>query len=442
MTMPVDMQPQLDLVGGGLHVFEREFLVEGDRLVHELRLDDVVHRSSIPFQDSNTDDLLGSWWRGYLRGERPSATPKEAPPVRFAELFSGPGGLALGLTQACAELGLEAVSAAAADQDAEAMAVYRRRNGTRLTSTESVSMLIDHEVDGQGVAADFLYEPEIVDEEWAELVGRVDVLLAGPPCQGHSNLNNKTRRNDWRNELYLTAPAMAIALQAPVVIIENVRAVLHDTRQVVQSSRTLLEAAGYTVDGEVLKAASMGWAQTRERYFLVARKGVAPVSLQTVAAALHAEPHSIWWAISDLEYPGEGDYMSRPPEFSEENKRRIAYLHDNDLYNLPLSERPDCHKDGTTYNAVYGRLHQDLPAPTITTGFMTPGRGRYIHPTQKRVITAREAARLQGFPDTYDFRPHSTEQPAKSKLAKWIGDAVPMPLGYAASLAALLPELA
>ena len=75
------------------------------------------------------------------------------------------------------------------------------------------------------------------------------------------------------------------------------------------------------------------------------------------------------------------------PELSDANRRRIDWLFDNDAHDLPLSERPDCHRDGTTYNAVYGRLYPDRPAPTITTGFLTPGRGRYIHPTRRRVLT-------------------------------------------------------
>ena len=91
--------------------------------------------------------------------------------------------------------------------------------------------------------------------------------------------------------------------------------------------------------------------------------------------------------------------------------------------------------------SVYGRLKPESPAPTITTGFMTPGRGRFIHPTERRTLSPLEAARLQGFPDTYDFRDPAGGPPSSLKLAKWIGDAVPMPLGYAAALSALGPLL-
>src|SRR5690606_17176087 len=124
-------------------------------------------------------------------------------------------------------------------------------------------------------------------------------------------------------------------------------------------------------------------------------------------------------------------------ELSEENRARVDWLFDNDAYELALPQRPDSHKEGTTYTSVYGRMRKNEPAPTITTGFTSPGRGRYVHPTRRRVLTAREAARLQGFPDSYIFAPNSVETPSRAKLAKWIGDAVPMPLGYAAVLSAI-----
>ena len=76
------------------------------------------------------------------------------------------------------------------------------------------------------------------------------------------------------------------------------------------------------------------------------------------------------------------DPIDRPAELSAENMRRIAYLFDNDEYNLPDRLRPDSHKGGHTYPAIYGRLRWDKPAGAITTGFSSPGRGRYIHPAR------------------------------------------------------------
>jgi DNA (cytosine-5)-methyltransferase 1 len=127
--------------------------------------------------------------------------------------------------------------------------------------------------------------------------------------------------------------------------------------------------------------------------------------------------------------------MDEVAELSPENAERVEWLFSNDEYDLPLHMRPDCHKEGTSYGAVYGRMKWDAPAPTLTTGFLTTGRGRFIHPKRPRTITPREAARLQGFPDWFDFV--GTEAPARRDLAKWIGNAVPTVLGHLAGLAAL-----
>jgi DNA (cytosine-5)-methyltransferase 1 len=222
-----------------------------------------------------------------------------------------------------------------------------------------------------------------------------------------------------------------------MVVIENVPAVVHDRQQVVATTKALLERAGYTVTLGRAFADRLGWPQTRQRFFLLARKGSAPAEIEAVGEALRSDQRDLWWAIEDLEDEAIDGRLVVEAEYSKENRRRIDWLFDNDEHNLPASERPECHQDGTTYNAVYGRLFQDKPAPTITTGFMTPGRGRYIHPTRRRTLTPHEAARLQGFPDRYDFHPHPDKASGKSQLGKWIGDAVPMPLGYVAGLSVL-----
>ncbi len=152
-------------------------------------------------------------------------------------------------------------------------------------------------------------------------------------------------------------------------------------------------------------------------------------------------PRSVEWAIGDQQGLSLDAAMHVLPDYTEANRERIAWLFDNGEHDLALTERPECHQEGTSYGAVYGRLHADRPAPTITTGFMTPGRGRYVHPYERRTLSAAEAARLQGFPDAYDFRPDRNRQPSRAQLAKWIGDAVTAPLGYAAALSALAPML-
>lgn len=407
----------------------------GQQVTRELQLPAGSFRSSVAATDDG--DLLGAWWASYLRGGAADLDLAATSSLSTLELFCGPGGLALGFRQACRELGIAVRSRGAIDQDADALAVYGRNHHPETAQAASVSSIVDYRVRGSGDAARFVYEPEMLGSTWEAMVGEVDVVLAGPPCQGHSNLNNHTRRIDLRNELYLTVPAVAVAVGAPIVIIENVPAVVHDRTGVVASTITILEAAGYIVESGVFKADAMGWPQRRSRYFLIARRGAAPLPTTAVSAALASPARSVMWAIGDLADADDDGHMNRRPSFNEDSRRRIDWLFDNDAYDLALSERPDCHREGTSYQSVYGRMYPDRPAPTITTGFLTPGRGRYVHPTRRRVLTPREAARLQGFPDDYVFEAEAGSVPHSAQLTKWIGDAVPMPLGYAATISAL-----
>ncbi|WP_419842263.1 DNA cytosine methyltransferase [Candidatus Poriferisodalis sp.] len=374
-------------------------------------------------------------------------------PLRVVDLFCGVGGLTAGARLAAAELGRQVRCELAVDADSDALAVFARNHGARRRCDESVQSLVDYRVRGEGGDAAFVYPPELLDPDIAQRCADADLVLAGPPCQGHSNLNNHTRRNDRRNHLYLSAVAFALAARARAVVIENVVSVLHDAGRVVDGARVLLEAHGYEVTDGVLAADDMGWPQTRRRHFLVARlladqpggDGCAdgPVALDAVAAALREQScRSVMWAIGGGQRLSHDPWLHEQTELTQKNRDRIDWLFENDEHNLALEERPDCHRNGTTYGATYGRMRADRPAPTITTGYTTPGRGRFVHPHEPRTLTHAEAARLQGFPDTYCFEPAPGRPATRAQLSKWIGNAVPAPLGHAAALSALLPALA
>lgn len=419
----------------------QRFELSDGRLIREIghvgALVDPV-RSSV---DLRTDDSpsLGSWWSAYLSGARPISERATGRRIRSVDLFCGAGGLALGLRQALDELGMDLESVLAVDQDQGALNVYQHNHGTNITSTTSVDMLVTHQINGRGDGASLFTTPRVA-RDIAHLRGTIDMLMAGPPCQGHSNLNNHSRRNDVRNSLYLDVPAIAIALEIPHVIIENVPGVVHDHQSVVSSTISILSRAGYRIESGVLSASEFGWPQTRRRFFLVASMGSSPVPFSDLKQLLGVPgPLSVWWAIGALESRSTESFMDQLPALSVENQRRVEYLVRNDLHDLPLTERPECHRNGTSYLSVYGRMHKDRPAPTITGGFLSPGRGRFTHPTQPRVLTPREAARLQGFPDGYWFGSEFDPPPPRTHLARWIGNAVPMPLGFAAALSALLP---
>lgn len=463
------------------------------RLTRSIRVGGVVHRASIDTGErcdaavAETsiepamldmphfgDDLAGAWWKTLLAGVLPHpasglgdrclpvdadalSTASQAPPLRMADLFCGIGGLAQGVRIAAAELGRDVRCEFAVDTDSSALGVFKRNHQPGRISSESARSLLDYRVRGDGPEAEFVYPPELLDATIDEQCEGVDLVVAGPPCQGHSNLNNHSRRSDRRNHLYLSVAAFAVAVKARAVVIENVTAVIHDASRVVASATALLETAGYAVETGVLAAHELGWPQTRKRHFLVACAndecspdlaataparsiGNEPLPLAVVTEALRAaESRSVMWAIGGGQSLSGDERLHELPEISSTNRERIAWLFDNDAHDLALTERPESHRAGTTYGASYGRMHADRPAPTITTGYTTPGRGRFVHPTEPRTISHAEAARLQGFPDSYCFEPSPGRAATSAQLAKWIGNAVTVPLGYAAVLSALLP---
>jgi DNA (cytosine-5)-methyltransferase 1 len=389
-----------------------------------------------------------SWWQSFLRGGKVFADPQSStlPPVRSVDAFCGCGGLTLGAAQSAIAVGRRLESVAAIDVDEDGLAVHRANFGTKLIFHTNASNLVDWQVSGEGATPRFAYEPEILDAALAAEVGKIDIFLAGPPCQGHSNLNNKTRREDPRNLLYITAVALGVGLRAKSILMENVPEVVNDKSDVVNTAKALLKASGYEwIDSGILATDHLGGAQTRKRYFLLASRVAATendVHIKDVARALKQAPRALSWAIGDLIQDPAGEprttIMDTTPAMSAENVSRIKHLFANNLHDLPNTERPDSHKNGHTYPSVYGRMHWDKPSQTITTGFLTPGRGRHIHPLQPRVITPHEAARIQTFPDTFSFVVNPLMPPSRTGLQKWIGDAVPPLLGYAASLPLML----
>lgn len=383
-------------------------------------------------------DGFAEWWGSYIRGARP-APVRGLTQLRFIDLFSSVGGLSLGAMEAAAVLGMRGIPLLAADVDERALQVYRSNLRPREVAADSVRGMFDFRISGSGDHARFAYDPEAVDPRVATLKGSVDLILAGPPCQGHSSLNNHSRHEDPKNLLYLTVPAAAVALDVKHVVIENVPNVVADRHGVVHTTLGLLRDAGYRVSYGVVAADQVGWAQSRRRFFLVASKETEPLDVIELQRAASHAALPVSWLLDDLAEQDldDDDVMRSVPKLSEENDKRVNWLHDNDEYDLPNELRPECHQQGTTYFATYGRMHRDRPAPTITGGFLSPGRGRFVHPSRRRVLTPREAARVQGFPDWFDFVSNPANPPSRTELGRWIGNAVPSVLGFLATLSAL-----
>lgn len=390
---------------------------------------DLSNASRKKFQDE--------WDKNTLRPGQAFHYSDDNGDIGIIDLFSGCGGFSLGVSLSARAAGIRPRHALAVDIDEKALSVYRRNFQPRDTVNQSVADLIDFRVGVRGSRVDFSYPPEIVSETLAASKDKITAVIGGPPCQGHSNFNNKSRRNDPRNSLYLTLPAVAVALNAPLILIENVPDVVNDRSDVVTRAARALESEGYKVDHKVIGATGLGLPQTRRRHIFVASSAGQP-NLKAAEIALNRPLRDVKWAIGDLcGFEDPQNIFNSSADISEVNQARIDHLFDKDLYELPDQERPDCHKDGHTYPSVYGRLSWKKPAGTITTGFLSPGRGRFTHPSERRGLTPHEAARLQGFPDSFQFLDEQGEFLLRKQYAKLIGEAVPPVIGHVGGLAAL-----
>ena len=90
---------------------------------------------------------------------------------------------------------------------------------------------------------------------------------------------------------------------------------------------------------------------------------------------------------------------------------------------LPEHYRLDCHRRIDGFHDVYGRMHWEKVAPTITGGCYNPSKGRFLHPEENRAITLREAALIQGFPIDYQF----DVRHGREAISLMIGNALPPP---------------
>ena len=231
------------------------YAFEGARIVRELSAAGRVWRSGVENRAELGAAAASAWWQSFLRGAPvfPQDGAAELPPIRVVDAFCGAGGFTLGAAQASIAVGRRFESVAAIDVDEGALEVHKFNFGTKHIVANNASSLVDFHVSGSGEQSRFAYEPEVIEPRLATEMGKVDLFLAGPPCQGHSNLNNRTRREDPRNLLYLTAVALAVGLKAKFIAIENVPEVVNDKSDVVSGAKALLKAAGYGfIDSGVL----------------------------------------------------------------------------------------------------------------------------------------------------------------------------------------------
>ena len=278
--------------------------------------------------------------------------------------------------------------------------------------------------------------PEELLERWKLRPGQLDVLAGGPPCQGFSkNVPRNRRFMDLPNNLLIrTFLRYCDVFRPKAILLENVAEMKNGFHQAyTQEIIDRLMDWEYEVIHAVMNAADFGVPQRRRRaFFLATERGTFPHFPDPTHATssnrnLWKIPHhiSVWEAIGDLPSLKHGEGQE-PCEYvspaNSEFQRRVRNSNNQAMNHIarklaPLQykrlaslEPGQGHKDLPEplqvkggYSGAYGRLTKDMVAPTITRWVFHPGSGRFGHPVDIRTITMREAARIQGFPDSFVF---------------------------------------
>jgi len=351
--------------------------------------------------------------------------------IRVLDLFSGAGGLSEGFKRASAMRTAERVysTVRAVEFDLAAAASYEANHGKSKVFAGAI-------------------------EDWlaTEDVPSADLIIGGPPCQGFSALGKKDV-NDKRNRLWEYYAQTILKAQAKFFVLENVPRFLDSPQY--EQFREMCGPDGalrdYTFEAKVLNAATFGAAQIRKRVILIGhhrdlpfpgfpeieKRFKDPANWRTVRKALAKLPEEVRRQnLPDRTYEFENQVLAgtyRTEElhvtrhYEEISLKRFAFINEGEnRFKLPDNLKSDCWRKHTTGSGdVMGRLWWDRPSVTIRTEFFKPEKGRYLHPSEPRALTHHEAARIQGFRDTYKW------VGSKTAIARQIGNAVPIPLGKA-----------
>jgi len=355
--------------------------------------------------------------------------------LKSCDLFSGCGGITVGLERACIENGMELDVVMGCDLFPAAATSFEDNFNPKMFLHEPIENYIDGALNSE------LTENE---KELKLQLGEIDVVVGGPPCQGNSNLNNHTRRWDSRNELYMRMIRFVEVVRPKIVLIENVRGVTSARQNVIPRAKEHLDRLGYNSFSGVIKGVRIGIPQTRVRHFTLAvLKESTALSeeefndfCEVLCDPTVSKARPVSWAIEDLLGEKKLGVFNTGPKATKVNQDRMDYLHTNKLWILPNKERPLCQQKAHTYPAVYGRMKWNEPAPTLTTGFGCNGRGKFTHAKEARVLTPHEAARVQTFPDFFSFE----KIQKRTDLHDLIGNAVP-PLMASHVLSGLIKTL-
>lgn len=334
-----------------------------------------------------------------VMGVRKSNGRGRSAPLTAIDLFSGCGGMTVGLRRA----GMVVVGAVELDQ--LAAQTYRANHPSVHVWQEDI----------RDVSA------RRIKRRLGLKKGELDLLAGCPPCQGFSRLrtlNGTVSVRDDRNDLVFEFLRLVDELRPKTVMMENVPGLARDKR-LTRFLRALGEL-GYHCKHDVLDVAKYGVPQRRHRLILLG--GLAD-EIDFCAAA--RRKRTVRETLRGL--PRVGRSGDPAHDITENRSAHIVDMirripsNGGSRGDLPDTFRLECHERCEGFYDVYGRMKWGDVSPTITSGFVNPSKGRFLHPRAHRTITVREAALLQSFPRRYRFPMDAGKYP----VAEMIGNAIP-----------------
>ncbi|MDR1759664.1 MAG: DNA cytosine methyltransferase [Fibrobacter sp.] len=333
--------------------------------------------------------------------------------VEVIDLFCGIGGLSYGMRQS----GMRIV--AGFDIDDTCKYAYEKNNKASFFSQDIKSIT--------GEFIKNLYKSEY----------SLRVLAGCAPCQPFSSYAFKNKKKDAdKYDLLYEFGRIVKKVKPDIITMENVAQILNfKEKPVLQDFIQTLKTNGYKVSVNKVFCPDYGIPQRRTRLVLLASK-LGEISLipKTHIPEKYVTVKDI---IGDLPPIKAGetcktDKLHIAKSLSEKNLKRIkATPYGGGWRDWSEDLQLDCHKKetGKSFGSVYGRMVWEEPAPTMTTLCTGLGNGRFGHPEQHRAISLREAALIQTFPFEYEFFAPN-ENIAMTKASRYIGNAVPVKLGY------------
>ena len=329
---------------------------------------------------------------------------------RLGELFSGPGGMALGAHAAARVVGVDLQHAWANDWDASTCATYRRN-----IPGASTASVVHTDVRGLDVAA----------------LSPIDGFAFGFPCNDYSTVGESRGLNGEFGPLYQYGIDVLNTHRPAWFVAENVTGLRSSNggRDFELILRSLRDAGdGYAITPHLYEFEKYGVPQRRHRIIIV---GIAKSHTRTFQVPAPTTPNPSEWAtaraaLAGIPISAKNNELTRQ---SDRVVRRLRYIRPGqNAFNAVMPDDLRLNVKGATLSHIYRRLHPDRPAYTLT-GSGGGGTHGY-HWEAPRALTNRERARIQTFPDEFVF------EGSKESVRKQVGMAVP-PLGAQAIFEAL-----